>query len=226
MSRVILDQKINELLQEVNVLEEMVKQAMLSSVSALKKRDISASKNIYQGDVYINEKRYAIEHECITIIATQQPLVVDLRILASILEVITELERMGDYAKGIAKINLIMKDQTLLDQVDYLPRMAEIAVSMLDQAVLAFNNNDMETAREIPKQDDQVDSLYNELYRDLMDYVVKNPKQFDQANLLMWAAHNLERTADRVTNICERTLFIGTGEIKELDVSLDELLSR
>ncbi len=226
MTRVILDQKIKELLQEVDTLEEMVKHAMLSSVSALKKRDLSASKNVYQGDVYINEKRYAIENECITIIATQQPLAVDLRVLASILELITELERMGDYAKGIAKINLLMGDQPLLAQVDYLPRMAEIAVSMLDQAVQAFIEVDMDTAREIPKQDDQVDQAYNDLYRDLIDYVIKNPDKFDQANLLMWAAHNIERTADRVSNICERTLFIGTGEIKELDVSLDELLSR
>lgn len=226
MTRVILDQKIKELLQEVSILEEMVKRAMLSSVSALKERDLSTSKNIYQGDAYINEKRYAIERECITFIATQAPLAVDLRVAASILELITELERMGDYAKGIAKINLLMGNQPLLPQVDYLPRMAEIAVSMLDQAVRAFIEVDMDTAGEIPKQDDQVDQAYNDLYRDLIDYVIKNPDKFDQANLLMWAAHNIERMADRVSNICERTLFIGTGEIKELDVSLDELLSR
>jgi len=226
MTRLILDQKLNEISQDVSILEEMVKQAMLSAVSALKERDINTSKHIYEADIRINEKRYAIEHECITTIATQQPLAVDLRILASILEVSTELERMGDYAKGIAKINLLLKEEELLEQVGYLPEMAEMAVSMLDQAVRAFTAQDMRAAEAIPQQDDEVDRIYNALYRDLMEYVMKHPESFDQANLLMWAAHNIERMADRVTNICERTLFICTGEIRELDVSLDELLSR
>ena len=226
MTRQILDQKLIDLSNDVNTLEELVKQAMLSAITALKKRDINVSKRIYEADAQINEKRYAIEQDCITTIATQQPLAADLRILASNLEVITELERMGDYAKGIAKINLIMKDEILLEQVSYLPKMAEIAVSMLDQAIQAFINKDIDTAREIPKQDDQVDGIYNDMYRDLIGFIVKNPEKFDQANLLLWAAHNIERTADRVTNICERTIFIVTGEVKELDVSLDELLAR
>ena len=151
MTRQILDQKLIDLSNDVNTLEELVKQAMLSAITALKKRDINASKRIYEADAQINEKRYAIEQDCITTIATQQPLAVDLRILASILEIITELERMGDYAKGIAKINLIMKDEILLDQVNYLPEMAEIAISMLDQAIQAFINKDIRRCQRYPQ---------------------------------------------------------------------------
>lgn len=226
MTRLVLDQKLKEIGQEVRVLEEMVKKAMLAAVEALERRDSETSKRIYEADIRINEKRYAIEQECITTIATQQPLAVDLRILASVLEVSTELERMGDYAKGIAKINLLLKEEPLMEQVKLLPMMAEKAVSMLDQAIEAFIEQDLVAAESIPKQDDEVDRIYNELYRGLMECVMKCSEGFDQANLLMWAAHNIERTADRVTNICERTLFIGTGEIRELDLSLDELLSR
>jgi len=137
-------------------------------------------------------------------------------LLASILEVISELERMGDYAKGIGVINLRMGDQPLLKPLVDIPRMAQIGTSMLHRALTAFVNEDVVAARAIPAEDDQVDELYNQIYRELMTYIMEDPKNIERANWLLWASHNLERFADRVTNICERTVFISTGEIKEI----------
>ncbi len=172
---------------------------------------------IQETDLQINEKRFAIEEQVMIVIATQQPMAHDLRLLASILEVSTELERMGDYAKGIANISIRMGDQPLLKPLIDIPRMAEKGVNMLHRALAAFINEDVATSRAIPAEDDEVDELYMQIYHDLMIFVIQDPKTIERANLLLWVAHNLERLADRVTNICERTVFIATGEMKELE---------
>lgn len=222
MPRELLDEKIHALMQEVFILEEMVRISMTSAVEAMKKGDKAAAKRVYDGDERINEKRFAIENACLIAIATQQPLAGDLRALASILEVITELERMGDYAKGIGKITILAaKDQLEPEHLAYISQMADVALDMLHKAISAFEQGDVRAAQNIPAQDDQVDFLYNQLYRTLIDYVITRPELFDQVNLLLWAAHNLERMGDRVTNICERTIFIATGNFRELDVDYD-----
>jgi len=192
-------------------------------VEALKKRDLDAARRVYASDAKINEKRFAIENQVMILIATQQPMAHDLRLLASILEVSAELERMGDYAKGMATVNIRMGDEPLLKPLIDIPRMAQIASSMLHRALTAFVNEDAETAKAIPEEDDEVDGLYNQVYRELMTFVMSDPRTIDRANYLLWAAHNLERMADRVTNICERTVYIATGEMAEMDVSDDEI---
>jgi phosphate transport system protein len=149
----------------------------------------------------------------------------DLRLLASIYEVIGELERMGDYAKGIAKIVLLIGNQPPVKPLIDIPRMADIAVSMLHRAVSAFVNGDSEVARAIPLEDDQVDNLYNQVYRELVTIMFTDPSTIDRANHLLWVAHNLERMADRVTNICERTIYITTGQLIEMDKTDDEIKS-
>jgi phosphate transport system protein len=146
----------------------------------------------------------------------------DLRLLASTLEIVSELERMGDYAKGIANINIRMGDTPLLKPLIDVPRMAQKGVDMLDRALTAFINEDVETARTLPVEDDEVDALYNQVYRELMTFVIQDPKTIERANWLLWVAHNLERFADRVTNICERTIFIATGEMSEIKSTDDE----
>jgi phosphate transport system protein len=151
------------------------------------------------------------------LIATQQPMAHDLRLLASLFEVISELERMGDYAKGIAVINLRMGNEPLLKPLVDIPRMAAKGTDMLHRALAAFVAEDAETARLIPAEDDDVDHLYEQTYRELMTYVMADPKNIERANWLLWVAHNLERFADRVTNICERTIFIVTGENKGIN---------
>ena len=205
------------------ILGSMVEHATLEAVQALKQRDLDAARRIYKADEEINIKRFAIEDETMTILATQQPIMGrDLRVLASALEVCTELERMGDYAKGIARIALLMGSQPPIKPLIDVPRMAEIAVDMLHHALSAFVNADAGQARQIPVRDEEVDTLYNQVNRELITYMIADPSTIDRANYLMWAAHNLERMADRVTNICERTIYIATGEIRELDAANDE----
>jgi phosphate transport system protein len=201
----------------------MAEQAILNSVQALKKRDIRASKTILEDDRAINKKRFDIESQLMILIATQQPMAHDLRLLASTMEIISELERMGDYAKGIANINIRMGDQPLLKPLIDIPRMAQKDVDMLHRALTAFVNEDVEAARAIPQEDDEVDMLYLQVYRELMTFVIQDPKSIERANWLLWVAHNLERVADRVTNICERTIFIATGEMTEIKSTNDEL---
>jgi len=167
-------------------------------------------------DRLINEKRFAIEADVLALIATQQPVARDMRTLAAVLEITTELERMGDYAKGIAKINLLIGEQPLLKPLIDLPRMAQRARDMLHQALEAFIRSDVALARQIPSEDDFVDQLYNQINRELLTYVMADPSTIDQANYLLWAAHNLERAADRVINLCERVVFTVTGEMVEL----------
>ncbi len=222
MLRKTFENEIQQLKDDVLVLGSMVEQAILGSVEALKKRDRKASAEIYEADKEINDKRFAIENKLMILIATQQPMARDLRLLASILEIISELERMGDYAKGIANINIRMGDTPLLKPLIDIPRMAQIGVDMLHASLTAFVNEDVEAAKSIPVRDDEVDALYNRVYEELMNFVHQDLKTMERANWLLWVAHNLERVADRVTNICERTVFIVTGEMAEIKSTDDE----
>src|SRR3990172_4753250 len=222
MLRKTFENEIQQVKDDVLVLGSMVEQAILGSVEALKKRDIQASEKIFEEDKEINKKRFDIENKLMVLIATQQPMAHDLRLLASCMEIISELERMGDYAKGIANINIRMGDAPLLKPLIDIPRMAQRGVDMLHRALTAFTNEDVEAARAIPVENDEVDALYNQVYRELMTFVIQDPKTIERANWLLWVAHNLERVADRVSNICERTVFTATGELKELESTDDE----
>jgi phosphate transport system protein len=195
----------------------MVEEMIMDAVQSLKIQDLEGAQRVIDADDAVNEKRFSIEADCLIAIATQQPVASDLRILAAVLLIITELERMGDYAKGIARINLMIGTDPLVKPLIDIPLMAEQVRSMLHQSVEAFVERDVKKARSIPKQDDVVDDLYNEVYRELMTFVISDPKNIDQVNHLLWAAHNLERTADRVTNICERVIFAVTGTMAEMD---------
>lgn len=219
-----LDRALQELLDDIMVLGGMVEEAVRDAVAALKQRDLLASEKVYEADDNINKKHFEIEDRCITLIATQQPMAKDLRLLAAVIEISTELERMGDYAKGIAKINILLGTETLVKPLIDIPRMADLGLDMLHRALVAFVAGDADTAREIPKEDDQIDALYNQVYRELVTYMIADTSTIDRANFLLWAAHNLERLADRVTNICERTIYMATGEMRELDRSDDELV--
>ncbi len=216
MIRKTFENEIQQVRDEVLLLGSMVEHAILGSVEALKKRDIKASEKLIAEDKEINKKRFAIENQLMILIATQQPMAHDLRLLASTMEIISELERMGDYAKGIAQINVRMGEEALLKPLIDIPRMAEKGADMLHRALTAFVNEDVEAARQIPVEDDEVDGLYTQIYHELMMYIIQDPKTIERANWLLWVAHNLERVADRVTNICERTIFIATGEFGEI----------
>jgi phosphate transport system protein len=216
MSRETLDRIEQELLDEILILGSMVEKATLDSVESLRTRDVERARQIYDNDQKINEKRFEIENSAIIALATQQPLATDLRILASVLEICTELERMGDYAKGIAKINIRMGDEPLLKPLIDIPKMAEIATEMLQMALTSFVNQDVDVIDGIVSKDDLVDNLYEAVYKELIGITTKDPSVADRANYLLWAAHNMERLADRVTNICERTYYVKTGELIEI----------
>ena len=216
MLRKLYDQDIRNIKDEILLLGSMVEDAIFHSIKALKARDFDAAERILADDVLINRKRFEIENQVMTIIATQQPLAHDLRVLASIFEIAGELERIGDYAKGIAMLCIRLGDRQLVKSLIDLPFMAELAVDMLHRALGAFDVEDLQAALALPEEDDQVDDLYLQFYRVMMTYIMENPANIDEANYLLWAAHNLERTADRVSNICERTVFIVTGSIQEL----------
>ena len=222
MLRKTFENEIQLVKDDVLMLGSMVEQALINSVESLKKRDVKLSEKIFAEDQEINKKRFEIESKLMVLIATQQPMAHDLRLLASCMEIISELERMGDYAKGIANINIRMGDVPLLKPLIDIPRMAQIGVDMLHHALTAFVNEDVEAAQSIPVQDDEVDALYNQVYRELMTFVIQDAKTMERANWLLWVAHNLERVADRVTNICERTVFIVTGEMTEIKSTDDE----
>jgi phosphate transport system protein len=217
MIRETFERELQRLQDEALVLGSMVENALTESVEVLKRRDMAGSRHLIAQDHLINEKRFAIENDAMVLIATQQPMACDLRTIAAVLDITHELERIGDYAKGIAKINLMIGDEPLVKPLVDIPRMAEKARDMLHRALEAFVEQDVALARAIPAEDDEVDDLYNQVYRELITYVLADPSTIEQANYLLWAAHNLERAADRVTNVCERVIFTVTGEMVEMD---------
>ena len=218
MTREAFDRELNRLQDEMLSMASMVENSITEAVESLKQRDPEGSRRVIAQDRVINKQRFAIEADCLVAIATQQPMASDLRVLAAILDITTELERIGDYAKGIAKINLMIGEKPLIKPLVDVPRMAQKARDMLHRALTAFVQRDIELARSIPAEDDEVDWLYNQVYRELITYILADPRAIEQANYLLWTAHNLERAADRVTNICERVVFTVTGEFVELDV--------
>lgn len=218
MPRATLDRQLHQIQDEVLTLGSMVEQALVKSVDALKRRDVTAAQQVIRGDQAVNEKRYAIENGIIAVVATQQPMAHDLRFLAAVLEVIIELERIGDYAKGIARVCRRLEGVEIPIPSRDFERMAEITVSMLHRSLSAFVKEDASLAHRIPDEDEQVDALYNSVYHGLITSMIQHPEWIDHSNLLLWVAHNLERAADRVTNICERTVFIATGELLEMDL--------
>jgi phosphate transport system protein len=219
MTREAYHKALRDLEGELQQMAMMVGAAVRESMEALKGRDLETSKRIVHNDIQVNRKRFEIEERCIRIIATQQPMAVDLRILAAIINIITDLERIGDHAEGTAKISLAIGDAPLVKPLVDLPKMAEKAVSMLERCMKAFLDRDIETARKICNEDDEVDAYYDEIYKDLVLLMIENPKLIKDATYLIWTAHNIERVADRVTNIAERVVYMVTGKMEEMNVS-------
>jgi phosphate transport system protein len=222
MPRVTLDRQLHLVQEEVLTLGSMVEQAMQAAVEALRNRDINLALRIFEDDQSINNKRYAIENQIMILMATQQPMAHDLRLLAALLEVSIELERMGDYAKTVAKVTRRLGSYSGPIPMKEFSQMADLAVSMLHRALGAFIAEDSSAASQIPREDDQVDALFNRSLQAIITAMIADPEIIDHATLLMWVAHDLERMADRVSNICERTVFIVTGELLELEQDEDD----
>ncbi|OGO01163.1 MAG: phosphate transport system regulatory protein PhoU, partial [Chloroflexi bacterium RBG_13_53_26] len=208
-----------ELQDDVLVLGSMVGKAIERSMEALKKRDLEVGRQVIADDKIINQKRFDIEEKCIELIVTQQPMASDLRIIVAVLNIIVDLERIGDHAEGNAKIAVMIGDEPPLKPLVDLPRMAQKTEEMLRRSLDAFVGHDAEAARKISDEDDEVDHLYDQVFRELLTFMAEDSKTITRATRLIWVAHNLERSADRVTNICERVIYVVTGKMTEMGVS-------
>jgi phosphate transport system protein len=219
MPRTSFERHLHELQDDVLILGSMVEKAISRSIEALKKRDLELASKVIAADREIDLKRYEIEEKCTELIVTQQPMASDLRIIIAVLYIIVDLERIADHAAGIAKIAIMIGDEPPLKPLIDIPRMAERATDMLHRSLDAFVEHDADAARQISAEDDEIDSLYDQVFRELLVFMMEDARTVTRATRLIWVAHNLERTADRVTNICERVVFTVTGKIEEMEVS-------
>ena len=216
MPRTDFDRSLQEIQEELLVLGSMVEKSIDRSVSALKNRDLSLSKIVIDDDDLIDDIRNQIEEKCISVIATQNPMAGDLRTVISVLYIAEELERMGDYAEGIAKISLSIGKEPMLKPLVDIPRMAEKSSKMLSRSLDALVNRDEQLAIQVCRDDSEVDELYNQVYRELLTFMISDPKTIERATYLLWVSHNIERIADRATNISERVLYLITGKIFDI----------
>ena len=214
-----LDRRLRNLEQELVGLGRMVEKAISRSLLALAQRDLEASREVISEDDYIDAKRFEIEDECIDIIAAHQPVARDLRLLVAMLHIDTELERIGDYAEGIAKISVMMGEEPPLKPLIDIPRMGEKASAMVKRSLEALVNRDTVAAMQVCADDDEVDALYDQVYHELILYMLRDPQSIQRATYLLWVSHDLERVADRATNIAERVVYLVTGKMTEVNVS-------
>jgi phosphate transport system protein len=219
MPRKSFERHLHELQDDVLILGSMVEKAISRSIEALKKRDLELARQVIAADREIDLKRYEIEEKCTELIITQQPMASDLRIIIAVLYIIVDLERIADHAEGIAKIAIMIGDEPPLKPLIDIPHMAERATNMLHRSLDAFVKHDADVARQISAEDDEIDNLYDQVFRELLVFMMEDPRTVTRATRLIWVAHNLERAADRVTNICERVAFVVTGKIEEVEVS-------
>jgi phosphate transport system protein len=214
--RATFDREFEETRQDLYHLASLVSTAIDQSLKALVDRDLKLAEEIIANDGEINKLRFKIEEDCLALIATQQPAASDLREIIAIIHLLVEMERMGDYAAGIAKTTIMMSEEPLLKTLKKIPLMGEISRVMLEDSIEAFKQHNADWAREIAARDTEIDDLYQSVFHKLVKIMAKEPEMVMRCTYLMWCAHNLERIADRVTNIAEQIIFMATGDLKEL----------
>lgn len=216
--RVAYNQAFDSIKEDIVRLAELVDKAIGQAMVSLQERDAGLARKIIDDDDAINNLRFKVEEECLTLIATQQPAATDLRAIVAAMNIVVDVERMGDYAAGIAKTVVRMGDEPLLKPLIDIPRMVELSRQMLREAIKAYAARDAAKAREIAGRDDEMDLLYKAIFDELVEIMAVTPDSATRATYLLWVAHNLERMGDRVTNIAERVVFITTGDMKELNL--------
>jgi phosphate transport system protein len=219
MTRALFERQLAEVQEDMLVMASMVEGAINQSMEALRLRDVALARRIIENDREVNKRRYDCEEKCIELISLQAPLASDLRTLISVLHITTDLERMGDHAEGIARIALMLADEPPLKAMPDLNRMAELAIEMLHGAIEAYKQRHTERARQIVAMDDRVDELYERVYHELIMMMIAEPATIQRCTYMIWVAHNIERVADRATNICERVVYLVEGRVYDLNVS-------
>jgi len=219
MAREPFVRQLNHLQDFVLEMGSMVDRAVERSMTALLDRDVELARVVIEGDKAVNAKNFETQNEVITLITQQAPMARDLRLVVSVAAIMTELERMGDHAEGIARIVIMMQDEPLVKPLIDLPIMAGHAREMLRDAIQAFVDQDVEGAYAVGRRDDEVDRLYDRIYRDLIQIMINDPSTIEPSTHLLWVSHNLERIADRATNIAERTVYSATGNLPQMDSS-------
>ncbi len=221
--RMTFDKGLEEIQSDLLKISELVDHAISRSLQALAEGDIRLARQIVEDDEKINQLRFQIEEAALALIATQQPTATDLREVIALMNVVVEIERMGDYATGVATTVITIGDEPLLKPLIDLPKMVEIARSMLKDSVDALIARDEDRAKEIAARDDEIDVLYRAILSELVEIMVKRPDSVQRANMLLWCAHNIERIGDRATNIAERVVFVSTGVMEELNIKEEEI---
>jgi phosphate transport system protein len=211
-----LERELEHLRSDILRMSSQVESAIHRSVESLKNRDPQLAQQVINDDIEINQLRFAIEEKCLELIATQQPAAGDLRMVIAATHIAVEMERMADHAEGIAKIVKRIYEEPLLKPLIDIPLMAQIACEMIHAALDAFITADADLAPKVAARDDELDALYQQIFRELLTYMLEDPRNINRATHLLWVAHNLERIGDRVTNICERVIFMTTGKLQEL----------
>ncbi len=220
MTRELFQKELTQLQDDVLILGSMAEKAVAESVEALRAADLAWSQRIIDDDVAINTKRFDIEERALFVIASQQPLASDLRAVMSALMIITDLERIADHAEGIARINLRLGEaDDVPRRMGYIPAMADRALAMLRDSLKAYVERNVEESRRVCDADDEVDRLQDAVYDETFRGMIENPDVIQRNTYYLWTAHNLERIADRCTNICERVIYLVTGRMQEINVS-------
>ena len=219
MLRTTLDRELREIQDEVLLLGSMTEKAIERAMDALSRRDLLLARQVIVEDKDVNARRFAIEEACILVMATQQPVAADLRVIVAVLNVISDIERMADHAAGIARIVLLLEGEMPQPDLGYIPEMAVKARGMLHDSLTALVERDVNAATLVSSRDDEVDSLYDTVYAVIFNKMVRDPAAIVPLTYHLWIAHNLERIADRTTNIAERVVFLVTGRMDELNVS-------
>jgi phosphate transport system protein len=215
-SRQVFQEQLGSLQDNLVRLSGMVCQAIQDSIQALKSRDLELARRIISRDREINEVRFEVDEACLVMLATQQPAAIDLRRIIAAMNVVLDLERMGDHAANVARIVIRMGSEAPLKPLIDIPHMADLCCDLLRRSLQAYTDRDAEAAKAIIEEDEIVDQLYDQVFRELLTYMLEDDHTIKRAMHLLFVAHNLERIADRVTNICERVVYLRTGEMKEL----------
>lgn len=217
MVRQAFEEQIRELLDDLLAMGQMVSDSIDRSVQALALQDEDLAQQVIAYDDEINATQNSIDEKCLVLIATQQPMASDLRTILAVSNIASELERIGDYTEGIGRLAAKLAAQPLLKPLIDIPRMADRGREMLLSSLEAFAQQDVEAARKLGDADDLVDALYDQVFRELLVYMMEDPRTITQATYLLWVAHNLERIADRTTNIAERVIFTDSGQVVDLN---------